>query len=159
MNWIIQIRTSGGPKEHRDLPSALFIQYSSILSTRPNYLNTLWSALLTNSLSIPALLSTSSFLTISIRDTSTKLLKNYISKTFTFLLSVLLIPHASAPYNVVGTITPPNRHFLPLSPILYYSAHFSAFLIVYTPHSFHVPHSFHILYQLPLWCKVLKAIA
>ena len=35
----------------------------------PNHLNTLWSALLANSLSIPALLHTSSFLTLSIRDT------------------------------------------------------------------------------------------
>ena len=49
---------------------------------------------------------TSSLLTLSIRDTPTKLLKHFISRTFTLLLSALLIPHASAPYNVVGTITP-----------------------------------------------------
>ena len=35
----------------------LAIRYSSILSTCPNHLNTLWSALLANSLSIPALLA------------------------------------------------------------------------------------------------------
>ena len=45
-------------------------------------------------------------ITLSIRDIPTKLLKHFISRTFTFLLSALLIPHASAPYNAVGTITP-----------------------------------------------------
>ena len=38
----------------------------------PNHLNTLWSTLLANSLSIPAQLLTSSFQNQSIRDTSTK---------------------------------------------------------------------------------------
>ena len=37
-----------------------------------------------------------------------------------------------------------------LSPILYYSAHFSALPTLYTPHSFCVPHPFHIFNQLPL---------
>ena len=69
-----------------------------------------------NSLSIPALLRTSSFLTLSIRDTPTKLLKHFIPRTFTFLLSALLIPHASAPYSAVGTITPSYRHFLTFIP-------------------------------------------
>ena len=69
-----------------------------------------------NSLSIPALLRTSSFLTRSIRDTPTKLLKHFISKTFTFLHSALLIPHASAPYNSVGTIIPSYRQFLDFIP-------------------------------------------
>ena len=41
----------------------LAVRYSSILSTCPNHLSTLRSALLANSLSIPALLRTSSFLT------------------------------------------------------------------------------------------------
>ena len=63
----------------------LAIQYSSILSTCPHHLNTLWSALLTYSLSIPALLRTSSFLTLFIRGTPTKLLKHFISRTFNFL--------------------------------------------------------------------------
>ena len=40
--------------------------------------------LLVNSLSIPALLHTSSFLTLSIRDTTTKLLKHIISRKYTF---------------------------------------------------------------------------
>ena len=86
---------------------------------------------------------------ISIRDTPTKFFKHLIS-TFTFLHSALLIPHASAPYNEVGTITPSCRHFLYrhlfyrhffyLSPILYCSTHFSALPKLYTPHSFCVPH-------------------
>ena len=59
----------------------LAIQYSSIFSTCPNHLNTLWSALLANSLYIPALLRTSSFLTLSIFDAPTKLLKHFISRT------------------------------------------------------------------------------
>ena len=94
----------------------LAIRYSSILSTCPNHLNTLWSVLLANSLSVPALLRTSSFLTLSIRDTPTKLLKHFISRTFTFLLSAFLIPHTSAPYNAVGTITPSYKHFLACIP-------------------------------------------
>ena len=94
----------------------LDIRYSSILSTSPNHLNTLWSALLANSLSIPALLRTSSFLTLSIRDAPTKLLKHFISRTFTFLLSALLIPHASAPCNAVCSITPSYGHFLAVLP-------------------------------------------
>ena len=43
---------------------------------------------------------------------STKLLKHFISRTFTFLLLALLIPHVSAPYNAVGTITLSYRHIL-----------------------------------------------
>ena len=39
-----------------------------------------------------------------------------ISNTFTFLLSALLIPHGSAPYNAVGTITHSYRHFLAFIP-------------------------------------------
>ena len=108
------------PRIRRPLTSAintlLAIRYSFILSTRPNHLNTHWSALLANYFSIPALLCTSSFLTLSIRGTPTKLLKHFISRTFTFLLSALLIPHASAPYNAVGKITPSYRHFLAFIP-------------------------------------------
>ena len=100
----------GLPRTSPPLTSAintlLAIRYSSILSTCPNHLNTLWSALLANSLSIPALQRTSSFLTLSIRETPTKLLKDFISRTFTLLLSALLIPHASAPHNTIGTIIP-----------------------------------------------------
>ena len=64
-----------------------------------------------NFLPITALLRTSSFLTQSIGDSPTKLLKQFISRTFTFLLSALLIPHGSALYTAVGTITPSHRHF------------------------------------------------
>ena len=58
-----------GPVPHwlRAINTLLAIRYSSILSTCPNHLNTLWSALLDNSPSIPALLCTSSFLTIHSR--------------------------------------------------------------------------------------------
>ena len=38
------------------------------------------------------------------------------SRTFTFLLSALLIPHESDPYTAVGTITPSYRHFLAFIP-------------------------------------------
>ena len=37
-------------------------------------------------------------------------------KTFTFFLSALLIPHASAPYNAFGKMTPSYRHFLAFIP-------------------------------------------
>ena len=53
-------------------------------------------------LSIPALQRASSFLTLSIRDTPTKLLKHFISKhslSFSHHFSYGVIPHASAPYN------------------------------------------------------------
>ena len=110
----------GLPRTRPPLNSAinilLAIRYSSIISTCPNHLITLWSAQLANSLSIPALVRTSSFLTLFIPDTRTKLLNHFISITFTFLLSALLIPHASAPYNAVGTITPSYRHFLAFIP-------------------------------------------
>ena len=76
-----------------------------------------------NSLSIPALLRTSSFLTLSIRANPTKLLKLFITRTFTFLHSALLIIHASAPYNGVGTIAPSYRHFFAFIPNpLFFSA-------------------------------------
>ena len=105
----------GLPRTSHSLTSAintlLAIRNSSILSTCPNHHNILCSALLANSLSIPALLRTSSFLTLSIRDTPTKLLKHFISRTFTFLLSALLISYVSSLYNAVGTITPSYRHF------------------------------------------------
>ena len=105
----------GLPHTHPLLSSAintsLAIRYSSIFYTWPNHLNTHWSILLVNSHSIPALLCTSSFLTLSIRDSQTKLLKHFISRRFTFLLTILLIPLAYAPYNAIGTISPSHRHF------------------------------------------------
>ena len=52
---------------------------------------------------------TSSFQTISIRDPPTKLLIHFISRTFIFLLSALLIPHASAPYNYSINLKLPHK--------------------------------------------------
>ena len=74
----------------------LAMKYSSILSTCPNHLNTLLSAQLANSLSISAILHISSFLTLYICDSPTKLVKHFISRTFNFLLSALLISHAQS---------------------------------------------------------------
>ena len=107
---------------------------------------------------MPALLRTSLFLTLSIRDTPIKLIKHFISRTLTFLLSALLMPHASAPYSAVGTITPSYRHFLAFILILYCSAQFSAPLTLYTPHSFvyHIPFASTISYHLRP--QVLKKI-
>ena len=104
--------TSYTPSTYFHHQRLLAIQFSSILSTCPNHLNTLWSALLV--LSIPVLLHTSLFVTVSICDTPTKCLKHFISRTFTVFLSALLIPHTvhtSALYNAIGTITPSYRHF------------------------------------------------
>ena len=144
----------GLPRTRPPLTSAintlLAIRYSSILSTCPNHLNTLWSALLANYFSIPALIRTSTFPTLSIRDTHTKLLKHFISRIFTLILSAFLIPHASGPNYADGTITPSYRQFFVFIPILYCSAHFSALPTLYTPYSFCVSHPFHILHQLPL---------
>ena len=71
------------------------------------------------SLSISAL-RTSSFLTLSIRDTPSQTSQTLHLKNIHFPSLTLLIPHASAPYNTVGTITPSYRHFLAFipSPIL-----------------------------------------
>ena len=78
---------------------SIAIRYSSILQ-RVLTISTLSDpSLLSNSFPIPALRRTS-----SIRDALRKLLKHFIWRTFTFLLSALLIPRASAQYNVVGTI-------------------------------------------------------
>ena len=71
--------------------------------TKPSQYSLIRS-LLTNYHSIPALIRTCSFINQPIRDTPTKLLKHFNSKTFTFLLSALLIAEASALYNSVGTI-------------------------------------------------------
>ena len=54
--------------------------------------------------------------TLFIWDTPTKVLKHFTSRTFTFRLSALLILHASAPYNAVGTITPSCGHFMTFIP-------------------------------------------
>ena len=119
------------PSSYSAINTLLAIRYSSILSTCPNLLNTLWSALLASSHSSPALQRTSSFQTLSIRPT--KLLKHFNSRTLIFLLSALLIPHASAPYNAVGTIAHSYWHFLAFIPNpLPYSAHISALPTLFT---------------------------
>ena len=82
----------------------------------------------------------SSFLTPTINNTPTKHLNHYISRTFTFLLAALPIPHASALYNAVGTITATYRHFLAFIPnpqLL--STHFSTPHALY--HAFIVSHN------------------
>ena len=96
---------------------------------------------------------------ISIRITPTKLLKHFISRTFTFLLSALLIPHASAPYNAVGSITPSYRHFLSFIPnplllstlfIIHSVYHIpvpSSINQSQVPGTFQVPKTMHFLYQ------------
>ena len=70
----------GLPRTRPPLTSAintlLAIRYSSILSTCTNHLNTIGSALFANSLSTPALLRTSSLLTLPNRGTLTKFLKH-----------------------------------------------------------------------------------
>ena len=147
------VKPSSAPAFNTLLP----IRYSSILSQSPNYLNTLCSTLFTNYRHIPALSQTSSFLTLSIRDTPTKLPTYFISRTFSFLLSPLLMPHASALYNAVGTITPSFRHFFSFIPNALLLSIF--FCVPYTlyPHSFIVQHPFYILYPLPLAtpCKAI----
>ena len=108
-----------------------------------------------SSIYVPALLCTSSFLFFFIRDTPTKLLKHFISRTITFLLWALLIPHASAPYNAVGIITPLYRHFLHLSPICYCSA----LPTLYSSHihsMYHIPFTSFILSH--FWPQVLITI-
>ena len=74
------------------------------------------------------------------------------SRTFTFLLSAFLIPHASALHNAVGTITPSYRHFFPFIPNpLLFSTIFSASQSPhYTLHSVYVLHPFHNLHLQPL---------
>ena len=111
--------------------------YWLILSSYPNHLNTFLSALPANSLSVPVHLRTSSFPTPSIHDTLTKLFKRLISRTFTFLLSTLRIPHASAPYNAVGTITPSYRHFFK-----FIQNHLLFSTLLGAPHALYTPHSF-----------------
>ena len=110
-----------------------------------------WSTILSNSLSIPVVLLTFSFLTLSIRDSSTRLIKHFTSRTSTLIFSVLLLPNAAASYNAVGIIILSYRHlfaFIPNAMLL--SPVSSAPHAFYTPHSFCVTYPFHIHYPLPL---------
>ena len=89
------------PSSHTALIHSLQVPkpspYSPIRSTRqlPLYTSSHTHLLIPNSI---------------LRDSPTKLLKHFISRTFSFLLPALHIPHASAPYNAVGRITPSYRH-------------------------------------------------
>ena len=151
----------GLPRTRPPLTSAintfLAIRNSFIIYTCPNHLNTLRSALLANSLSLPAHLRTSSFLTLSIRDTPTKLLKHFISKT-----SLSFSQHFSysMPLLPTSTLVQLLCHIDTSWP-LYCSAHFSALPTLYTPYSVCVPHPFHILHQLPraIPCRYLRQSA
>ena len=67
----------------------LAIRYSSILPKYPNHLNTFRSALLANSLSIPALLSTTSFHHSILSWHSHQTSLTHHPRTFTFLLAAL----------------------------------------------------------------------
>ena len=98
------------PRTRIPLTSAIYtllaIRHSSILSTCTNHLNTLWYALLANSLFHPALLLTSSFLTPSIRDTP-KTSQTLYLKNIHFPSLSTSHPQASDLYNAVCTIIPP----------------------------------------------------
>ena len=113
----------------------LAIRYSSILSTCLNHLNTLWSALLDNSLSIPALLRTSSFLTLSVT------LQPSFSDTSSQEHSLSFSQYFSYPMPLLRTTPLVQLHLRidtswPLFLILYCSGHFLALTKLYTPHSF-----------------------
>ena len=99
---------------HLLLPSSPFQPYNTRLFS-PRVKTSRYSLIHSTRqlIAIPALLGSSSFLTQSIR---VEWIFNPYSRTFTLVLSALLIPHASAPYNAVGTITPSCRHFLAFIP-------------------------------------------
>ena len=101
---------------------------SSILSTcSTNHLNTLWSTLFANSLSIPALLRISSYLLYPVPTVSTPtvLLKYFISSTFTSLSLHFSYP-MSLPHTMLILQLHLHRHFFafihnPLLPCTLYS--------------------------------------
>ena len=104
------------PKTKNPYWTLLAIWYSFILSTCPNHLNTLWSALLANSLSIPALLRTSSFLTIHLwhsNQTSQILLPNPL-----LLRTLFRTPQALKPSFILWTTSlshPPSAATVEMS--------------------------------------------
>ena len=106
----------------------LVIRYSSILSKCSNHFNT------SDLLYMPDrfLFQLSTHLSIQNsfhRNTPTK---HCISRTFNFLLSVLLIAHATAPYNAVCSFAPSHRYFRIYPLIMYCLAHFQRSLRFYT---------------------------
>ena len=108
----------------------------------------------------PALLWTSSLLTLSIRDTPKKTSQILHFKNIHFNSLRTSQPYASAPYNAVATITPEyKRRLSPISPILYCPAHISALLwlnplihfVYYIPFTSYIcrhlrPHKLKIIY-------------
>ena len=86
------------------------------LSPRAQTISILSDQLYSQTISIPALLRASSFLLYPFTTLQPNFSKHFISWIFTFLLSALLISHAFAPYNAVGTITPSYRYFLAFIP-------------------------------------------
>ena len=78
-----------------------------------------------------------------------KLLKHFIVRTFAFFLSALLIPHASAPYNAVGTISPSLLGLYLQSSIVQHIFHHS-------PRSIPLIHSvYHINFTSSISCHLL----
>ena len=128
----------------------LVIQYSSILSTCPKHpilSDQLYSP--TQILYIP-LLRTSSFLTLSSRDTLTKLLNTStqerslsFSRNFSYPMPLL----CTTP--LVQLLHHMDIFFASIPNPLLYST-FSVLQTLYTPHSFRVSHSFHNFNLLPL---------
>ena len=110
---------------------------------------TLWSTILDNSLSIPALLRTTLFLlTLSIRDTQTKCLTHFISRTFTLLLTALYILYTSVP---LIKLLLQKRHFFTFIPNpLMCSTLFSTPNTLYT--SIHC--GYHIPYTTSIHCHL-----
>ena len=100
-------------------------------------------------LSISVLQCTTSFLTLSIRVTNTKLVKHNISRTFTPNTS---LTSCLCPIQRIGdnNITPLQDTCTHLYKLLNCSAHFSALALFRPPHSFCVQYPFHILHPIPL---------
>ena len=115
----------GVPHSHHPLTSAintlLAILDSSILSTFPIHLNTTCQISLYLSFSMHLFIHNYPFVTLP-----PNFSRRFISRTFTFLFSALLIPHDSAPYNAIGTISYLYRHFFVFMPNpLQLSTHFT----------------------------------
>ena len=106
---------------------------------------------LVHSLTIPALLCTCSFITQLICDTPNKPVKHFISRIFTFILSL----HFTYPMPLLCIMQLEQLRldidtYLHLFLIFYCSAPFSMLPTLFVPVSFYVPHLFHILHSLQL---------
>ena len=96
----------------------------------------------------------SSFLTLSIYVTPTKLLNHLISCTFASLLSALFIPLVFRTMPLVKYLhhTGTTSH---LYKVLCYSTHSSVFYLLYTPHAFLYHVNFYVIQLLPVVPGVL----